>query len=431
MSSSLSSPLSRPSRRHFIAGAGAAAAASGFATGVLPGGTELAFAEPNDSAKSDVIVQVFLDGGADGLSLVPPVFDTGLNADYRALRVDGTFDIAVDPATALDLGGHPIFGLHPAFAPLYPAWTDANMAIIHAAGSPSSLTSTRSHFDAQEVWKRCGLPNATPAGWLARHLNTSADADGSLPGVAASSQLLVSMRGSPSAVAVSSIGGFNVFGFSDTAAVTSSLVDLYAADSGLFGSIGTRALNAVNVVSTVDTTTPPMNGAAYPNTGLGRDLQEVAQMIRADIGLQAVAVNTGGWDTHDDMGPASAGSRMYDRISYLTESLGAFYTDLGADMAEVTIVVLSEFGRTINVNGNGGTDHGRGSAMFVIGGGINGGVYGAFPSVIEDGPEGDLAVMNDFRQVLAEVITGRLDNGANLSSILPGFTPAGTPFGIT
>jgi uncharacterized protein (DUF1501 family) len=189
----------------------------------------------------------------------------------------------------------------------------------------------------------------------------------------------------------------------------------------------------VSVVQGIDTAAPgmqPQNGAVYPNTGFARDLREVAQMIRADIGLQAVTARTGGWDTHDDHGLVAPGSRMYDRIFALSAAIGAFYQDLGADVSEVTIVVLSEFGRTIGVNGNGGTDHGRGSVMFAIGGGINGGVYGDLPTQIVDGPEGDLVVLNDFRQVLSEIVEQRLGNGANLAAIFPNFTPRATPLGL-
>lgn len=432
MPSALPSSLSRPTRRQFIAAAGATAAATGFTTGVLPGGTRLAFGEPNNAATGDVVVQVFLDGGADGLSLVPPVFDATLNADYQALRNDGVFDIAIDPADAIQLYGSPL-GLHPAMAPLTQAVTDTNLAVVHAVGSPASLTATRSHFEAQEVWQRCGLPAAVPTGWMGRHLQTSGDSGGALPGVSASSALHVAMRGSSAAVAINSINGFDVFGYSDTSAAESSLMTMYNSASGNFAATGSRALNAVSVVSAIDTNDPalqPQNGAVYPNGGFARDLREVAQLIRANVGLQAVTARTGGWDTHDDHGLATAGNRMYDRISGLAAALGAFYQDLGADIAEVTIVVLSEFGRTIDVNGNGGTDHGRGSVMFAIGGGINGGVYGDLPTEIVDGPEGDLIVLNDFRQVLSEIVMQRLGNAANMGAIFPNFTPLATPLGI-
>jgi uncharacterized protein (DUF1501 family) len=130
------------------------------------------------------------------------------------------------------------------------------------------------------------------------------------------------------------------------------------------------------------------------------------------------------------MGAPVPGDLMFDRIDRLARGLEPFLIDMGNDLNEVTVLVTSEFGRTINVNGNGGTDHGRGGAMFVIGGGINGGIYGQFPTVIEDGPEGDLTVMNDFRQVYAEIIDRRLGNGANLPFVLNGYDAGGSYLGL-
>ena len=107
-----------------------------------------------------------------------------------------------------------------------------------------------------------------------------------------------------------------------------------------------------------------------------------------------------------------------------------FLVDMGDDMNEITLMVVSEFGRTINVNGNGGTDHGRGGAMFAFGKSINGGIYGPFPNVIEDGPEGDLTVLTDFRQVYAEILDRRLGNAANMSFVLNGYDPGGNYLGL-
>lgn len=155
-------------------------------------------------------------------------------------------------------------------------------------------------------------------------------------------------------------------------------------------------------------------------------MQQIAQLIQANVGLRAVAVDIGGWDTHNDMGAPVPGDLMYDRIARLAVGIEPFLIDMGTDLDEMTVLVTSEFGRIINVNGNGGTDHGRGGAMFVIGGGI----YGQFPSVTEDGPEGDLTAMNDFRQVYAEIIDRRLGNGANLPFILNGYDAGGSYLGL-
>ena len=422
-------PCSRPngvSRRGFLAGA---AAVGGVV--VLPSGTKLAFADPSEPQKGDVLVYLFLRGGADGLSIVPPVGMTS----YYDLRVDGGFDIAVDQADALSLGSlgatHPDLALHPAMAPLLPWWNAGQMAIVHAVGSPASLSRTRSHFEAEEVWERCGIQQATATGWIGRHLSTSTDVTGNLAGISHEQRIWSAMQGYSKSLAISNINNFDIFGYDDRASAR-GLLDALHGGGGLVESEGQDTLDAVNTIDAIDfSAITPQNGAVYPNNNsLARELRQIAQLIRANIGLRSVSVDLGGWDTHNDMGTPAPGQLMYDRISRLAVGIEPFLVDMGTDMDEVTLMVLSEFGRTINVNGNGGTDHGRGSAMFVLGRAINGGVYGQFPDVIEDGPEGDLTVLNDFRQVYAEIIDRRLGNAANIPFVLNGYDPGGAYLGL-
>ena len=162
---------------------------------MLPSGTKLAFADPNEPVKGDVLVYLFMRGGADGLSLVPPV---GLSS-YYDLRIDGSYNIAVSQADALSLGTrgatHPDLALHPAMAPLMPFWNAGDMAIVHAAGSPASLSSTRSHFEAEEVWERCGRQQTTVDGWIGRHLATSGDVSGNLAGISHEQRVWSAMQG--------------------------------------------------------------------------------------------------------------------------------------------------------------------------------------------------------------------------------------------
>ncbi len=414
------------SRRAFLAGA---VATGGIMT--LPSGTTLAFADPEDPATGDVLVYLFLRGGADGLSLVPPV---GMSS-YYDLRIAGGFDISVPQSAALDLGArgasHPDLALHPALAPLLPWWQAGTMAIVPAVGSPASLSSTRSHFSAEEVWERCGRQERTATGWIGRHLATSADVSGNLAGISHDRHVWSAMQGYGKALAISSIHNFDVFGYQDRAGARALLAAAHAGP-GLLEAEGRDTLDAVATVEAVDfSAITPQNGAVYPSgNGLARDLQQVAQLIRANVGLRAVALDNGGWDTHDDMGPPTPGFRMYDRIDRLARGIEPFLVDLGSDLDEVTLLLASEFGRTIDVNGSGGTDHGRGGVMFVFGGGINGGIHGAFPPLIENGPEGDLAVLNDFRQVYAENIDRRLDNGSNVAFVLDGYDPGGVYLGL-
>jgi uncharacterized protein (DUF1501 family) len=404
------------SRRRFLTAAGASVAVI-----TLDSGTRLAFADPNDPVKGDVLVYLFLRGAADGLSLVPPV----AYPSYYALRVQGGFDIAVPASSAISIG-HPVLALHPAMAPLMPFWDAGEMAIVHAAGSPASLTATRSHFEAEEVWERCGLRSTTATGWIGRHLQTSGDVTGNLAGISHDQRLWSALEGHSRALAISNIYNFDIFGYSDRAAARGVLSAGHVG-SGIIESEGADTLGAVSTISNIDFGAfPPQNGAVYDSgNSLARELDQIAKLIRADIGLRAVTVDLGGWDTHDDMGPAIPGERMYDRIARLAQGLAPFLHDLGPDTNEVTVVMVSEFGRTIHVNGSGGTDHGRGGVMMAFGKGINGGVYGGFPSVIEDGPEGDLEVLTDFRQVYAEIIDRRLLNGANSSYVLNGYATPG------
>lgn len=412
---------SRLTRRSFLAGAVAAGGCV-----ILPSGTKLAFADPNDPATGDVLVYLFLRGGADGLSLVPPV---GMPS-YYALRIADGFDITVADTDAIDLGAlgatHPDLALHPAMAPVVPWWNAGQMAIVHAVGSPATLSATRSHFEAEEVWERCGIQQATSTGWIGRHLATSGEVGGNLAGISHDQRIWSAMQGYNKALAVSNIHNFDIFGYDDRAAARSLLQALHTGGNPI-SQEGSDTLAAVSTINTIDfSAITPQNGAVYPsNNSLARELQQIAQLIRANVGLRAVSVDLGGWDTHDDMGTTAAGQRMYDRISRLAVGLEPFLVDMGTDLDEVTVLIVSEFGRTINVNGSGGTDHGRGGVLFAIGGGINGGIHGGFPAVIEDGPEGDLEVVNDFRQVYAEIVDRRLRNGANVASVLNGYTSPG------
>ncbi len=406
----------RMTRRAFVGGAAAATTVV-----TLASGTRLAFADPAEPAKGDVLVYLFLRGGADGLSIVPPV----AYPSYYSLRIQDGFDISVPESLALPID-HPVFALHPAMAPLLPYWDAGEMAIVHAAGSPATLTATRSHFEAEEVWERCGLRTTTATGWLGRHLQTSPDVSGSLAGVAHEQRLWAALAGYNKALAISNIYNFDVFGFANRGAARTALSSMHVG-GGSVQREGADTLAAITTVSSIDFgSLTPQNGAVYDSgNGLARELDQIARLIRAGLGLRAVAVDLGGWDTHDNMGTPVPGQSMYERISRFASGLAPFLRDLGDDTSEVTVLVVSEFGRTINVNGNGGTDHGRGGVMMAFGKGINGGVYGDFPEVIEDGPEGDLEVQNDFRRVYAEIVDRRLGNGVNATYVLAGYTSPG------
>lgn len=432
------------SRRSFLVGAGAAGVGGLLVPSILP---RYAFATPTDPAAGDVLVLVFLRGGADGLSMVAPYSDSG----YQDLRGRGTGnDIAVRPPpssgtdvhAALPLEvtkqGHEM-GLHPAMAGLKGVWDAGDLAIVHAVGMPASESGTRSHFSAQQHWEQGSASPATTTGWLGRHLATLGSAGG-IPGLAFDSGMPLSLGGFPRAMSMSSIDDFRLGGYGGSEAARAEAVLRVAWPEGSDDTLvaaGRETLDAIDLVVSEDpeqhAPSPDPYPQEWPSAQLGAAFREVAMLIRAQIGLRVVCLDVDGWDTHDNMGPPGWGSFRY-QLQTLSDALAAFHADLArprvpgqpstAPLQEVTCVTMSEFGRTVNVNGSNGTDHGRGSAMFVMGGNVQQGVHGDYPSgPLQDGPEGDLVVANDFRSVLAEVVAERLGNGANLDSIFPGWTP--------
>ncbi len=165
----------------------------------------------------------------------------------------------------------------------------------------------------------------------------------------------------------------------------------------------------------------PANGAVYPDTGLGNALQDIARLIKADVGLQVAAVDYGDWDMHVDMGTFDTGW-MHDHLTELSDSLAAFGTDLGSTaLQDVTLVSLTEFGRRVEENGSGGMDHGYGQAVMMLGGGIKGGqVHGLWPGLAPtDLIDGDLNGQNDYRRVLAEILEKRCE-ASTVSDVFPG-----------
>ena len=206
-------------------------------------------------------------------------------------------------------------------------------------------------------------------------------------------------------------------------------MSLYHHGADLIEETGAGTLDVVNLLGGLPADTGPQNGAVYGTDSLSTNLREVARLIRGNVGLRVVAVDYGGWDTHTTMGaPEDPTGYMSRQVASVATALQAFYTDLGAARDEVTLVTLSEFGRTIDENGSGGTDHGRGNVMFALGGKIRGGVHGDFPSTVSQGPEGDLAVLNDYRRVLSEILQVRC-GASNLTAIFPTYVQQ-SPLGL-
>jgi uncharacterized protein (DUF1501 family) len=373
-----------------------------------------AFAAETASQGRKRLVVIFQRGAADGLNIVVPHAESS----YYAMRPT----IAIPRQSVIDLDG--FFGLHPSMASFKPLWDQGHLAIVHAAGSPDT---TRSHFDAQD-YMESGTPGvkSTEDGWLNRTLRVDKhpDPDSPFRAIALGSRLPRALTGSSPAVAIDNVNNFGVGGRNPAAQPLSNTFEaMYASsvDSVLHGT-GTETFDAVKMLKSADPNKyTPAAGANYPNGGLGQALRQVAQLIKADLGVEVAFTDVGGWDHHVNEG--SVQGQIANRLQDLSQSMSAFWTDLG-DLAESTVVVtMSEFGRTARENGNRGTDHGHANVMFVMGGPVKGGrVYGRWPGLApEQLNEGrDLALTTDFRRVLGEAVYRHL-GAKDLNAVFPGF----------
>ena len=371
-----------------------------------------AFAGSIGSGKKRLVV-IFQRGAADGLNIVVPHGERA----YYSMRPT----IAIQRNDVVDLDG--FFGLHPAMASLKPLWDAKHLAIVHAAGSPDT---TRSHFDAQD-YMESGTPGvkSTEDGWLNRCLHTNeTDKDSPFRAVALGTSLPRILSGSVPAVAIDNVNNFSVGGRGPAASpVSNTFESMYAqsVDTVLHGT-GAETFDAVRMLKSADPAKyTPAPGANYPRGRFGDSLRQVAQLMKADLGVEVAFTDIGGWDHHVNEG--STQGQLANMLREFSQSLSAFWTDLG-DLAEETVVVtMSEFGRTARENGNRGTDHGHANVMFVMGGPVRGGrVYGRWPGLNEgELYEGrDLAVTTDFRQVLSEALYKH--NGVkDLAAVFPNF----------
>ncbi len=360
------------------------------------------------------MVVIFQRGAADGLNVVVPHAEPS----YYQLRPT----INIPKSEVIDLDG--FFGLHPAMSSLKPIWDQGHLAIVHAAGSPDP---TRSHFDAQD-YMESGTPGVkiTEDGWLNRALKALPEGEKESPfrAIALGSSLPRMLSGTVPAVAVSDVNQFGVGGRNPQAqplANTFEAMYEQSVDSALHGT-GKETFDAVKMLKAADPSKyQPAPGANYPRGPLGNALKQVAQLMKADLGVEVAFADIGGWDTHVNEGAGQG--QLAGRLTELSQSLSSFWTDLG-DLAESTVVVtMSEFGRTVKENGNRGTDHGHANVMFVMGGPVKGGrVYGKWPGLAIEQlyEQRDLALTTDFRRVLGEVVYRHLGN-KKLPDVFPGF----------
>ncbi len=395
-------------RRIFLKAGGLALVAGTFLPDVFVRAAEAA------TRRRRTLVVIFQRGAVDGLNLIVP------HAEPAYYRARPTIAVPRPGGTggALDLDGR--FGLHPAMAPLMPFYRDHSLALVHAAGSPDT---TRSHFDAQDFMES-GTPGvkSTRQGFLARAL-AEEPAASPLRAVALTPALPRIFAGSPDALAMNDISRFGLRAAGATRPVADSFESMYGAavDVSMRGT-AEDSFDAVRVLEASDPTRiRPANGARYPRGDFGDALRQIAQLIRADVGLEVAFADVEGWDTHVAEG-ASEG-QLARLLGNYTQAIAAFITDLGSRMGDVVLVTMSEFGRTVKENGNRGTDHGHGNVMAVLGGGVRGGkVYGQWPGLDERHLyEGrDLEVTTDFRDVMGEILV-RHSGVGKLGPVFPGY----------
>jgi len=362
--------------------------------------------------RKKVLVAVFQRGAVDGLNVIVPYGEKR----YYDLRPS----IGIPANSVVDLNG--FFGLHPALAPLKPMWDSHSLAIVDAVGSPDP---TRSHFDAQD-YMESGTPGlkATREGWLNRALPLEAGKVSPVRAVSVGSNLARTLRGPNSAIAVSNLNDFQI----QNAVGASTFESMYeqSLDTTLHGAAH-ETFDAMKMLQTIQKQPyAPAADVKYPKSKFSQSLQQIARLIKAEVGLEVAFTDIGGWDTHvNQVGAQPVQGQMANILGDFAESLAAFYRDLGDRMADVTVVTMSEFGRTAKENGNRGTDHGHANYMLAFGGGVHGGkIYGEWPGLAEEQLyEGrDLALTTDFRDVLGELVARHLGN-RNLNAVFPGYKP--------
>lgn len=422
----------RLSRRGFLQLSGATMIALGLPSW-LP---RVAFAKDFDATRQ-VVVSIFLRGGADGLTLCVPFGDP---LYYAATGPTARPTLAVPPpgsangCTSVD----GFFGLHPSMAPLMEAYNNQHLAIVHAAGMNDP---TRSHFDAQRFMET-GQPgqNTLATGWLGRHLGVVPPLSASAPmrGVGVGLYgLPASLQGGPLSLPVPDIGNFNITGPSGTrAARLAAINSMYQATADPLRSAASTAQATISMLAALGFSTyVPGGGAVYPSGSFGTAMRSAACLIKGNVGVEAIAVDIGGWDTHAAQGNAPGGG-MSNLMNTLAQGILAFYRDVFASTTNVVVVVMSEFGRRPLENASLGTDHGHGNVMFLLGGTINGGRVFAKTLQGQNGWVGlgslyqnlDLHTTIDYRNVVAEILQNCAGN-SNLGAVFPGFTP--TFLGVT
>ena len=375
--------------------------------------------------KRKTLIAIFQGGAVDGLNMVVPFGEAAYYDSRPSIAIPKP--AAGNADAAIDLDG--FFGLHPSMSSFKPLWDSKRLAIIHASGSPDN---TRSHFDATDY-----MQSATPGvkstrdGWLNRYLQRKQEKEQSpFRAVSISKEMPRVLQGLAPAVAMTNISEFTIRAGKASANIQGGFEAMYAtAGNDALAGMGRETFEAVNFLKKANPAQyKPENGAQYPRNAFGNSLLQIAQLIKAGVGLEVAFTEIGGWDTHVNQG--NSRGQLANLLQQFSAGIAALYQDLGQRMDDVVVLTMSEFGRTVRENGNRGTDHGHANAMFVLGNGVRGGkVYGRWPGLKDDQlNEGrDLALTTDFRDVFGEVAT-RHFGSKDSKSIFPGYSLSDSKF---
>ncbi len=409
------------SRRYFLKNSGL----SLFGAAAVPGFLRRAAFAAEQANRKKILVAIFQRGAADGLNIVVPFGEQNYSSLRPTIAIPEPTKRSDAGASAIDLDG--FFGLHPSLSSLKPLFDSRQLAIIHAAGSPDS---TRSHFDAQD-YMESATPGvkSTPDGWLNRFLQSQPQADATpFRAVAFANAMPRTMMGNAPCLCTPDLEGFHLAGNPNhpnrgVQLLAGAFEEMYASTNDrLLSSTAHETFEAISTLQHIQVADyQPANGAEYPRGPLGKSLKQIAQLIKSNAGLEIAFAEVGGWDHHVAEGGVTG--QLANRLKDFGDALAAFHQDMGDQMADITVLTMSEFGRTARENGNRGTDHGHANAMFVLGGPVKGGkVYGKWPGLGDDQlHEGrDLALTTDFRDVFAEVATKHL-GVQDPSRIFPGY----------
>jgi uncharacterized protein (DUF1501 family) len=369
------------------------------------------------------LIVILLRGAVDGLNVVAPYGERAYY-DFRPTIAIGR------PGTdqgALPLDGR--FGLHPALAGLLPLWDEKKLAFVHAAGSPDP---TRSHFDAQ-LFIENGTPglSTTLDGWMNRvlaalpgpHGPTDAVSLGpTLPRILEGRLPVANLPLGPEAAKPLPI---------DRPEIARAFDRLYSGNDPISDAYRQGRAARTELIGDLATEMRRADNGAPPPSGFPAEAARLARLIGRDPHIRLAFASLGGWDTHVNQGRAKG--QLANHLQPLGDGLAALAKGLGADWDDTVVVVLSEFGRTVHENGNGGTDHGHGNAIWVLGSKVRGGrVYGDWPGLataqLYQGR--DLAVTTDYRTVLAAILERHLGLAdPQLALIFPNLPPARSNIG--